>query len=293
MSKKGIPQHKWSYEELSTESLKCGSREELKQSNIRAYRAILRRKDRELFFVHMPPSATKAWTDEELRAEALPYLTRDSFQVGSSGAYNAARDRGKEFLDSICSHMPRRVDQSGENNNSFKWSLIDLKTEAIKHTTQASFKEGNSCAYHVAVKRDNWDEISSHMVRPKISAPEKFILQEVQKYFPDAKKFRANKLSISGKGYIKTLEIDILVKELGKGIEYDSEHFHSLEGLMRGHPTWPEEDLKIYHEIKDAAFLTLGIEILHIKQEEWKKDKKSCIQRCLAFLGVSNERQIA
>ena len=80
--------------------------------------------------------------------------------------------------------------------------------------------------------------------------------------------------------------MDILVEELGKAIEYDSTRFHSFEGLKRGHPTWPDEDIKNYHQIKDNAFLELGIKVLHVTQDEWYKNKEACIQRCLEFLGA-------
>ena len=77
-----------------------------------------------------------------------------------------------------------------------------------------------------------------------------------------------------------------MVKSLNRAIEYDGDHFHSLEGLKRGHPTWKKEHLKKYHEIKDKAFLALGIQILHIKEGDWKEDKEKCISKCLKFLGV-------
>jgi hypothetical protein len=78
-----------------------------------------------------------------------------------------------------------------------------------------------------------------------------------------------------------------LVSELGLAIEYDGRYHHSLEGLKRGHPTWKLEHLKRYHEIKDAAFLALGIKIHHVKDKEWRKNPQNCIRGCLEFLGIS------
>lgn len=278
----------------------------------------------------------KKRTFEDLRERALRYFTRGEFQEKDFNAYQIASKR--KIIDEICSHMPRHVDQSNNNNPNFKWTLVDLQLEADRYPDRGSFKKGSpkqydsacsrglldticvnmprpsnkaytveelisiikkystieefrrerSGAYAVAVRRTDWEEISSHMKRPSISSPEKTILEEVLKYFPEAKKFRAKKLKISGKEYIKTLEVDILVKELGKAIEYDGGWHHSFEGLKRGHPTWLDEHLAKYHEIKDGAFLELGIEILHIKQDEWKKDRQACISKCLIFLGVSS-----
>ena len=124
------------------------------------------------------------------------------------------------------------------------------------------------------------------------SKPEKTILKEIQEHFPAAKKFLATKLSIPGANYIKKLEVDILVKELGLAIEFDGRYHHSLEGLKRGHPTWKLKDIKRYHEIKDAAFLALGIKILHIKDREWKENPQFCLQRCLDFLGINQKRAV-
>lgn len=278
----------------------------------------------------------KKRTFEDLHERALRYKTRGEFQKNDFNAYQIACKRGKNFFDKVCSHMPDRVDQSGENSPVFKWSIKKIQAEADKHPDRATFKKKGSKAYNaacdrgileticknmpdasnkaytrieldilakdyltisdfrevhpgpysVAVKRDDWDEISFHMKKPTISIPEKAILEAVQKYFPEAKKFRANKLKIPGKEYIKSLEVDVLVKSLGKGIEYDSERFHSLEGLKRGHPTWPEEHVQRYHEIKDEVFKSLGVDILHITQKEWKRDKQACIDKCLKFLGV-------
>ena len=44
-------------------------------------------------------------TEDVLREIAKKYKTRSEFQHKDSSAYVTARKRGKEFLDSICSHM--------------------------------------------------------------------------------------------------------------------------------------------------------------------------------------------
>lgn len=44
-------------------------------------------------------------TEESLKEIALLYKTRAEFQKNDSSAYTCSRIRGKEFLDSICSHM--------------------------------------------------------------------------------------------------------------------------------------------------------------------------------------------
>jgi very-short-patch-repair endonuclease len=82
------------------------------------------------------------------------------------------------------------------------------------------------------------------------------------------------------------LDIDIYIPELRKGIEFDGDYWHSFEGLKRGRPDWPEEDLERYHQIKDRYFLSKGIEILHINEKEWLENHSKCLQKINDFLNL-------
>ena len=48
-----------------------------------------------------------------------------------------------------------------------------------------------------------------------------------------------------------------------------------------------------YHTIKDRAFLSKGIQILHIEEKDWNSDKEACIEKCLEFLRGENVKQVA
>ena len=62
-------------------------------------------------------------------------------------------------------------------------------------------------------------------------------------------------------------------------------YHHSIEGLIRSHPKWPEGEIPHYHEIKDTYFLeSRGIQILHIKEVDWKENKENCIARAISWL---------
>ena len=121
-----------------------------------------------------------------------------------------------------------------------------------------------------------------------ISFAEKELFDIIKTIHPNAKKFRDQRVKIKGKPYIKGFEIDILVDKLG--IEFDGTYWHSFK-IMRAHKSkkkWSDNDIKNYPTLKDNWFATKGIEILHIKEKDWKKDKQTCIQKCLDFLsGVS------
>jgi very-short-patch-repair endonuclease len=173
-----------------------------------------------------------------------------------------------------------------------QWTDEALRERALRHNTRGDFQKYDKAAYLASKRKGKvfLDHVCSHMERPKISSPEKIIIAEVQKYFPNAKKFLATKLVIPEADYITKLEVDILVSELGLAIEYDGRYHHSLEGLKRGHPTWKLKHLKRYHSIKDAAFLKLGIRILHIKDEDWREDPQNCLRECLKFLGITETK---
>jgi len=68
------------------------------------------------------------------------------------------------------------------------------------------------------------------------------------------------------------------------GIEFDDTYWHTLAGLKTGREHWPESDLNDYHTIKDSCFASKGITILYIREEDWLKNKKNCIEKCLNFL---------
>src|ERR1019366_6161408 len=125
----------------------------------------------------------------------------------------------------------------------------------------------------------------THMKRPSSTGPEELELYlAISSIFPEAIKYKTNKVYIEGKSHIKGFEIDILIRSLGKGIEFDGTYYHSLKGLKRSRPHWPDEDIHSYHEIKDKYFLTThGIQILHIKEEDWKNNKSSCIYQIEQF----------
>ena len=110
----------------------------------------------------------------------------------------------------------------------------------------------------------------------------------VKSLFPSTTKLRDRKITIEGKPYMYGFDIDIFVPELMLGIEYDGGRSHSFEYMREDiyKAKWSDYDIRNYHEIKDAWFLTKGIKIIHIKEVDWKKDSDKCVKKCLEFLGV-------
>ncbi|HEY5235239.1 MAG TPA: hypothetical protein VIJ14_03580, partial [Rhabdochlamydiaceae bacterium] len=119
--------------------------------------------------------------------------------------------------------------------------------------------------------------------------------ETIKNIYPTTKKKKDMKASIPNKPFIHGFEIDIFVPELNLAIEFDGTYWHSFE-KMRKDPKkvkWSDDDIRNYHELKDAWFLTKGIQILHIKEVDWDLDKEACIKRCLDFLGGLSEQKIA
>jgi very-short-patch-repair endonuclease len=229
------------------------------------------------------------WTLEKLTEEASKYQTIGQFKKNSPSAYQIAHRRG--IIYDICVHMPKHVDQSGENAPHFRWTTEMLLEEANKYQTRSQFVRDSASAYYTALERGMLETVCSHMIRMgSTSLPETELLDWIKTIYPNARKNRDRNVFIKNKDHIKAFEIDIFIPELKLGIEFDGSWTHSFDGLKRGRSHWPEEDLRDYHQIKDSWFASKGIQILHIKEEDWNLDKEACIKRCLDFL--SNSKKI-
>lgn len=120
------------------------------------------------------------------------------------------------------------------------------------------------------------------------SLMEQELLKSVKEFFPEAKKKRWYKIFIPTKMFIKRFELDIFNKATMRGVEFDGSYWHSFKAMRNNNSkkNWPDEDLHNYGVLKDSFFLNYqGIEVLHIKQEDWKRDKQACIQLAIAWLG--------
>jgi hypothetical protein len=263
----------WTLEKLQQEALKYNTKGKFKKYSVSAYSSAWRMGILDKICSHMQKVTTK-WTDEMLQEEALKYETRNKFAKNSASAYHAARIRG--ILNEICKHTTKIYNS---------WTLDRLQKEALKYTTRAEFKKNNNSAYCTARVKGVLDEICKHMkLSINISSYEKQLFDIIREKFPKTQKLKDRKVKIENKPHIFGFDIDIYIPELRKGIEFDGHYWHSIEGLKRSRTDWPKEDLEKFHEIKDNWFKSKGIVILHIKEEDWIKNKEACISACLDFL---------
>lgn len=269
------PRGYWTFEKLEVIAKEYPDQRSFKKGNPDAYHAAHRKSLIIKICSHMPASRHSAYTLEEIQLEANKYTRRIDFKEKSESVYKAACRR--DDYGKIVSHMDKSC--------AVAYTLEELEKIAKQHLTRGDFKNSNPTAHRAACRRNDYKEICGHMLLiGGVSCEEIELFNIVKKLYPNTKKLVDRKAKIENKPYIKGFDIDLFVSELGLGIEFDGIWTHSFEGLRRNREHWPDDDIRNYHEIKDAWFATKGIKILHIKQEDWRKDKRSCIDRCLAFL---------
>jgi hypothetical protein len=265
--------HNWTEEELTLRARKYQTRGDFALKEMCAYAAARHKGVLNKICAHMI-EINHIWTKSELIEEALQYSSRNDFSQKSVSAYSVARKRG--ILDEICEHMIPAYPA---------WTKEAILQEALKYKTRTSFSLGNWGAWNAAHKMGIIHEVSAHMDMGGTSVAEQELLDIIKREYPSARKFKDFKLRVEGKPFIKQgFEIDIYIPELHKGIEYDGIWTHSVEGLHRSRPHWPLEDIKNYHQIKDDAFKSKGITLLHISEADWISDKAACVIKCFDFL---------
>jgi hypothetical protein len=101
------------------------------------------------------------WHKEACKKEALKYETKNEFRLKSNGAYMSSKNNG--WYDEFTSHMIR------PKNRNFKWDYDTCKKVALECKTKSEFLEKYSGAYSSANINGWYDEITSHMVKPKFN----------------------------------------------------------------------------------------------------------------------------
>ena len=280
------PTFKWSKKAVMEEALKFNSRTDFKNGNPGAYDAGVKNKWIDCSCSHME-TIYRNLTLEDLIQIFQSCKNKKEAREKDLSAYITVKNRGVEGI--VFPHMPKRIDLSGENSPFYKTSNEEIKQKALQYDRRIVFLTENPALYQLAYKRGILSTTCSHMKNHNdgSSYPERFIFNMIKGSYPNCKKVKDMSVKIKGKPHIHGFDIDVYVPELNRGIEFDGTRFHSFE-FMRKDPKrskWSDEDIHNYHELKDYWFATKGIQILHIKGEEWNNDRESCINRCLDFLG--------
>lgn len=287
MAGKNNPAFKWTFEKLIIEALKYKTKKSFEDGSAGAYLAALKHDSKNIIFSHMPINVNigksppnKKWTLEKIQEEGLKYSNRNDFLKSSPSAYAATLKMGG--IDKIHSHM-----EPSKSSNAIPYTLEEIFIESLNYNTRSEFFNKNPAVYSAAWRSEYFEDICFHMKTSRGSSlPELELMAIIKDIYPSAKKIRDMKVKIKDKPYIYGFELDVLIPELNKAIEFDGKYHHSPEGLLQyKKENWPLEDTLNKAQIKDDWFMSSkGIEVLHINEVDWIKDKEKCIQKCFEFL---------
>lgn len=279
MDKRLAPNKKWDLKSLLVVSSKYDNREDFRKQDFNAYRAAVKQNLLGLICTDMDQLKNPKgfWTQNRLRAEALNYKTKSEFEKKCPVGFQLAHRMG--LINEICSHMEILWEK--------KWDMESVAKEASKFPTRSILLKNSSGAYAAAVRLEILDQICSHMkIIGGSSIAEQSLFDIIKHNYPKTQKLRDRKVKIQNKPHIQGFDIDIYVPELRKGIEFDGDYWHSVPGLLRSREHWPQEDLEQYAKIKDEYFKSKDMELLHISENEWLRNKEECINKCLEFLNI-------
>lgn len=226
---------------------------------------------------HMPKRAAKLiYSNEEIINDAKKFKTRKEWIENSRSKYFLAINRG--ILKICCEHMGKRF---------LKKDFNQIKEIAKKYNSKGEWLNADENSYRSAMKRGWLEEVTSHMKRVgQTSIPEQKLLLEIKKIYPSAKAewFKNEEKEAKQKRF----QIDIYIPEIKKGIEFNGTYWHSLEGLKRGRPTWTDEELLKYEEIKKIFFKNKNIDLMYVKQKDWENCPDKVLEEVKNFLGTGD-----
>lgn len=216
----------------------------------------------------------ESWTVDKITERANKFDNVKDWREQDHSSYKAAIKIPSLYKKLILKMKSLRVPS---------WTKETVITDALKYSTKVEWKTLNNSGYAFAVKNRMIKTASAHMKPDKTSSySEREVLQIIKEKYSTATKerFKANQQE----KLFKRFELDIFIPELNKGVEFDGTYWHSFENLKRSRKNWTDEQIHNYHEIKDAFFLENGIQVLHIKEQDWKKNKQECLDQIWKFL---------
>jgi len=213
-------------------------------------------------------------TKESAAIDAIKYKTKREFCVNDAGSYLAAVKNG--WIDEICAHMEVKRKKTP--------SVEEIAESAKKYNSRGEWDRKDPRTYNAARKLKRVDDFCHHMNGGGRSGPETEILNLIKTVFPSANS-KTFKNTDTKKFPLKRYEIDVYIPEIKKGIEFDGKYWHSFEALKK-RKNLTEDQARTYHEDKDAFFKSIGIDIFHIKEEDWYENKKQIKNEVTEFLNL-------
>lgn len=224
----------------------------------------------------MSPLWENKWTKENVLKDALKYKYKNDWWKKSPGAVKSSKQNGW-YVEAI-SHMIIR-----SKRKEAAWTEDELKFYADKYTTRSEWQL-NHCASHRAAQRLGLlDKLTANYRKDTSSSKSELdLLAEIRKVYPNANKKRFGRPKKGEFG--NYFEIDIFIEELNLGIEFNGNYWHSYEGLKRKFPTWSDERINNYHNIKKSFFEKLDIKYIEVWEKDWKLNKQHILEKINIFL---------
>lgn len=269
----------WTKSEILKEAKKYKSRSKFMRGSGGAYNRARKLGILDEVCQHMELLWEEKWNSESIADKAANFQTRIEFKKAYPNAYKAARRLN--ILDNVCQHMEYLNLPNGY------WTKERVVAEASKYDVRDDFRVSSSGAWAAARTMGILDEVCQDMKKSAITSNnEQELFSIIAAQFPSAKTLRERNINMSDKPHIKGFDIDIYIPELKRGIEFDGRYWHKFDVMRKSKSKelWSDEDLENYHNIKDDFFRTRGIEILHIKEENWIEDKDREIKKAMEFL---------
>jgi cytochrome c553/predicted GIY-YIG superfamily endonuclease len=201
-------QLKWTEDTIRDEAKKYTTAKEFRDSNFSAYNSALK-KGKDFFndiTSHMIRLRRGKYSDDELRNIAKQYQTKTEFLKASSGGYDAAMQRGKEFYNDITSHM---IDGHAKPR---KYGDETLKELISNYTSLSDFRNEHPGAYDAILKKpeDVRNELYKNLTQRKKTPSQDEIINISKKYsklkdFWDNDSLTAKTAKKYGEDFYKTI----------------------------------------------------------------------------------------
>jgi hypothetical protein len=224
----------------------------------------------------------RRYTKDQCFEIAKTFKSREEWKKGHPASYKCARLAG--WYSECVESLPKLT---GKSNTISKCQAL-----ARQYKTIGDWRKFSPSSYTYASRKRWISECCEHMVHStREHSIEKDILRMVKAQIPSAKTAR---FKVEEVQYLaKTFELDIYIPTLNKGIEFDGKYWHSQTALEKRFPKWTKKEVSQYHEIKDSFFASIGISVLHIKEEDWLSNRSAQISKMFNFIGERNAKHIS
>lgn len=266
----------WTPERCLNEASKYDTKIAWKRASEASYKAALDQKIIDMCSAHMrqpPKGFPRKYTLEQCISIAESFSSREAWKRGHTASYKCAEGAG--WYHECVKNIPKTASN---------WNTIEkCQQHAKKFKTKNEWRRCCNKSYVYAHKKKWIDLCTKHMVSPNRENSIEFEIKRiVQAQYPSAssKRFKV----LDHRFYAKCFEIDVYIHDIKKGIEFDGKYWHSYKALKKRFPLWPDDAVIGYHDIKDSFFKNMGVQILHIKEQDWLKDKYTEIRKILEFI---------